>query len=262
MLNKCFVAIAILMANPAFASAQDIFWSFSPTEVVTSIYPYSSPVIPTSACIFSDGDFGFDGLDLEFTIGDGFDVIFTGGEAFNPSFNVIGSRTFDSSEITFDASGTSGRLFSENITQNGVVPSVSPLFNPSFEPNVGPNGAVLLARVDFDTVNGVGLGLLGGLFEYPDNGCPINLSFALGPQGAFKSPDIILNPSFGSADLQFSRYGCPSDIGDVNHSGTVDFLDISPFIAILSSSGYQREADCNGDGVVNFLDIAPFVALL
>ena len=51
-------------------------------------------------------------------------------------------------------------------------------------------------------------------------------------------------------------------LGDVNLSGTVDFLDISPFIAVLSSGTYQAEADCDEDGFINFLDIAPFIAIL
>ena len=51
-------------------------------------------------------------------------------------------------------------------------------------------------------------------------------------------------------------------LGDVNRSGTVDFFDINPFIALLSTGIYQFEADINGDGVVTFLDIAPFIGLL
>ena len=51
-------------------------------------------------------------------------------------------------------------------------------------------------------------------------------------------------------------------IGDVDLSGGVDFLDISPFIAILSSGAFQAEADCDGSGAVDFLDISPFIAIL
>lgn len=51
-------------------------------------------------------------------------------------------------------------------------------------------------------------------------------------------------------------------IGDVNQDGVVDFLDISPFISVLSSGGFQAEADINGDAAVDFLDISPFVGLL
>ena len=51
-------------------------------------------------------------------------------------------------------------------------------------------------------------------------------------------------------------------LGDVNQDGDVNFLDISPFISILSAGGDQAEADVNQDGEVDFLDISPFIALL
>ena len=51
-------------------------------------------------------------------------------------------------------------------------------------------------------------------------------------------------------------------LGDCNQDGTVDFLDISPFISILSAGGFRVEADINEDGTVDFLDIAPFIELL
>ena len=51
-------------------------------------------------------------------------------------------------------------------------------------------------------------------------------------------------------------------LGDVNLDNAVNFLDISPFIALLTSSTYQAEADCDENEAVNFLDIAPFIALL
>ena len=52
------------------------------------------------------------------------------------------------------------------------------------------------------------------------------------------------------------------ELGDVNCDGSVNFLDISPFIALLATSEFNAKADINGDGDVNFLDISPFVALL
>jgi len=51
-------------------------------------------------------------------------------------------------------------------------------------------------------------------------------------------------------------------LGDVNQDSLVTFLDIAPFIAVLTAGGYQVEADTNEDGFVNFLDIGPFIALL
>ena len=54
----------------------------------------------------------------------------------------------------------------------------------------------------------------------------------------------------------------PILLGDVNVDGQVNFLDISPFISLLSDSGMQAEADTNQDGMVTFLDIAPFIIIL
>ncbi len=50
--------------------------------------------------------------------------------------------------------------------------------------------------------------------------------------------------------------------GDVNLDSEVTFLDINPFIQVLSSGGTQAEADCNCDGEVNFLDIQAFIDIL
>ena len=50
--------------------------------------------------------------------------------------------------------------------------------------------------------------------------------------------------------------------GDVNCDGTVDLLDVGPFVDALTSSEFFPKADINHDGVVNLLDIEPFVELL
>ena len=50
--------------------------------------------------------------------------------------------------------------------------------------------------------------------------------------------------------------------GDVNLDGIVNFFDITAFVGVLTSSGYQRAADVNCDQVVDFLDIPPFINVL
>lgn len=42
----------------------------------------------------------------------------------------------------------------------------------------------------------------------------------------------------------------------------VTFLDINPFILVLSSNSFQAEADIDLDGAVTFLDIQPFINIL
>ena len=51
-------------------------------------------------------------------------------------------------------------------------------------------------------------------------------------------------------------------LGDTNQDSAVNFLDISPFISLLSSGTFLDQADTNRDGVVDFLDISPFISLL
>ena len=65
----------------------------------------------------------------------------------------------------------------------------------------------------------------------------------------------------GYARLFVSQITAPI-LGDCNQDGVVDFLDINPFISILSDNTFLEQADCNQDGVVNFLDIAPFIDIL
>ena len=54
----------------------------------------------------------------------------------------------------------------------------------------------------------------------------------------------------------------PFVLGDVDQSGTVDFLDIGPFVNLLSTGGFMLQADIDGSGAVDFLDIGPFIAIL
>ena len=51
-------------------------------------------------------------------------------------------------------------------------------------------------------------------------------------------------------------------LGDVNTDNTVSFADLSPFLALLASGGFQAEADINTSGAVDFADLSPFISLL
>ena len=51
-------------------------------------------------------------------------------------------------------------------------------------------------------------------------------------------------------------------LGDVNCDGNVDLLDVTPFVDLLTSGGFDAKADVNQDGAVDLLDVTPFVALL
>ena len=51
-------------------------------------------------------------------------------------------------------------------------------------------------------------------------------------------------------------------LGDVNQDGAINFLDITPFIALLNNGDYQLEADIDQNAVVDFLDISPFINII
>lgn len=75
-------------------------------------------------------------------------------------------------------------------------------------------------------------------------------------------PSGILFGSGSVARLTLTRIVPNLLLGDVNEDGDLNFLDIAPFISILSAADYQLEADINEDRVVDFLDISPFIVLL
>ena len=78
----------------------------------------------------------------------------------------------------------------------------------------------------------------------------------LGPDNSGNARSNAAFASFAVADTTETL------LGDVNLDQVVNFLDISPFIALLSAPTFQEEADINGDGVVSFLDISPFIGIL
>ena len=65
------------------------------------------------------------------------------------------------------------------------------------------------------------------------------------------------------ADTFVAQFATASIIlGDVNLDSNVNFLDVSPFISVLSSGRFLPEADVNQNGTVDFLDISPFIGVL
>lgn len=85
----------------------------------------------------------------------------------------------------------------------------------------------------------------------------------------------VSRPAFDAVGNRFyfnvNRFGLDSSdlfavdlilVGDLNGDGTVDLLDVAPFIAAISSGVFDPAADINGDGIVNLLDVMPFIDLL
>ena len=99
---------------------------------------------------------------------------------------------------------------------------------------------------------------IGTFFEFNPN--PGTLSVGI-VNADGSSPTPFLSPIAASPEY-FPETTSTVRLGDVSLDGTVNFLDISPFIAALSTGEFQAEADIDQNGMVNFLDISPFIGLL
>lgn len=60
----------------------------------------------------------------------------------------------------------------------------------------------------------------------------------------------------------FKGFGKGVLVGDVNCDGSVDLLDVGPFVDAVTSGEFNTKADINSDGAVDLLDVSPFVDLL
>ncbi len=210
MIKKLLIVVAIVFINPTFAFADDIFFTFEREAPVATTSTTTDDAGTGSVFIYSDGQFAFDAADILFTNSDASVIRFVGGEAFNPIYNVIGDLRFDDANFISDTSDsnindptTEGRLFLTNVTQNGINPAASTLFDPLYLDEVGPNGAYLLARVDYDVV-GIGTA---------------ELELSLGPQGSVRLDPplageselqtIVLDPVLGFASLTVDPSAIP-----------------------------------------------------
>ncbi len=108
-----------------------------------------------------------------------------------------------------------------------------------------------------DTVaNGAGIWTTNDFIDIAEMGVNETIQLTIG-EDSVESTDF----EFGSST--FGSFGADEVLlGDVNLSGEVDFLDISPFIGLLSSGEFQVEADIDQNQSVDFLDISPFIGIL
>lgn len=104
----------------------------------------------------------------------------------------------------------------------------------------------------------------GELLQTLDDPTPIaddQFGFAIATDGnsiLVSSGDFLTFPGPGDASLFRLEY----EIGDINRDGTVNLLDVAPFVDAISSGTYQCEADTNGDQSVDLLDVAGFITAL
>lgn len=203
--------------------------------------------IPPDPDIGDFGSVGGDGLTTQLNISDGGSV----GE---------GLWALAGSEVNISG-GIIGDFFSAR--EDSVVNISGCTF--SFEFEARADSTVNIFGRDF-VLDGAPLDSLtvDSAFTIVDR--DVTLSGTLADGSAFS---IALNSDFSFGDffspeatLTVTLVPPTFILGDVNQDEVVNFLDINPFITVLSTSGFIEQADCNQDGEVTFLDINPFILIL
>lgn len=218
--------------------------------------------------------------------GNGFDVLaeFGSGQVIGNTF--IGLPVISTQEFTDLGDGnfeiqfkvTSGGNLASTIVSGNDITAVRFAIGVGFinaegvaDPlEVLPHEATFAEVATFDQ-NGneiAAVNVLGvGAFNDPANDFSafegfINVNVAGGAFGGFSAAGELDRVAearltiLGTIDLPETL------LGDVNLDGAVNFLDITPFISLISTNSFQAEGDINLDDVVNFLDISPFISLL
>lgn len=269
MITKFLVAFAVFAVSPALVFSQDLFVLFDQGGDATNTASASVDDGSGSAYIYSRLGFDYEAINIDFSSSDTDVFQVTGGEFFNPTFSIEsltgcgrfvpgttilikpGAVNFGLTAISLSAGliDLDDPLNNSGIENTFGIRSDLAFYDPGFDPLVGPEGAFLLARVDFDIV-GEGTANFDLGLPWDDKSIAV-----LGAGG-----NTYLTPTLGSATLTVTSSA--TLLGDANTNGAANFFDIPGFISVLSAGGYQDEVDCNKDGKCDFLDVTPFVACL
>lgn len=215
---------------------------------------FPNPVFGDTGLISSTGPIGLPGYMLDHDIG----------------------KTDGTQDLSFRDHVTSlatGRLMAT--TGGGSFDSYSsgPDAAYTFAPNMSYTGSFTIERLTATTIKLTGT--MGSDTYSLNDGAPDSFEFGMlafhlpstPTQTSLVAQALPANPTtagidFSNIKVEFFPASASVLLGDVDQNGSVNFLDIGPFIAILSSSGFQLEADIDESGAVNFLDIGPFIGIL
>lgn len=184
-------------------------------------------------------------------------------------FAVVSTTGFENIQISFDYKGNDDALDGDAIntldgfTQFDAKFSLVDLIDTtvSFDGNVTFVTIKDFNGLSIDLLTNVSVTNNSSIYQRMVLNAPVVANNQ--PVFAFRLDDFEGNDSVRFDNVLIT--GTPisgSLCGDVNLDGSVTFLDIAPFIAILSANGFQAEADCDKDGDVDFLDINPFIQIL
>ena len=210
------------------------------------------------------------------TLGDSFDA-FSGSEV-NISGGTLGDNfdAFSGSEVNISG-GTLGRnanAFSGSVVNisGGTVDFGFEAFSGS-EVNISGgtfgagfrafSGSVVNIFGSEFYIDGVELnaGLLGQAVTITDQDVTLSGVLADGEPFSFDLRNSVRGGISPDATLTVTLTA-PCLLGDCDLNGVVNFSDIAPFIMILQSGSFLKQADCNQDDVVDFSDIPAFIAIL
>ena len=164
----------------------------------------------------------------------------TGNSQFAVLFQQSANGNVANGNVFIDGTATANFDYLDPLAQHSVLITFTPAVSGSYGANESITATIVVDGVMLynDTITG------GGDFG--------DLSFATNLFTAAYIENLVVSSLSTSTVL----------LGDVNLDGEVNFLDIAPFIAVLSSNGSQAEADIDQNGMVEFLDIQPFINVL
>ena len=175
-------------------------------------------------------------------------IEFTAAETLEFDINVSGTPV----NLRWgDAAGPTGDVFPNFIDELGALNVVggTGILNQNTGPVFFDQGydvsadAFLFAKIDFDVVG--------------PEGSSVDILTEAGLTGIVHM-GMTVEPSFGIATITVSNVL----MGDINCDGSVDLLDVQPFIDLLTNGEFSPKADFDGDGAVTLLDVSPFVDAL
>ena len=144
--------------------------------------------------------------------------------------------------------------------QGGVVNSATSQFFFNIQDNTGLDDVDEGFTVFGEVVSG--MGLVNAINNAPTANLNFNPDDPNNPNPAGPLGEVPF-PGAGMLIVIESVTVSPTFVlADINNDRIVNFFDIAPFIAVLSSGSFRNAADINRDGIVNFFDIQPFIGVL